>query len=96
MSALRDDRAKFAAANTVVYGVNPGSVESHREWATELGLGFPLIADTDRALAQAFDALKEDGQAIERTVVIVGPDGVIRYLERGLPTNDDLLAAIGA
>lgn len=94
MTALRDDRAKFAAAETTVFGVNPGTAESHRGFVEEHGLGFHLIVDDDRAVARAFDALKEDGQAIERTVAIIDQDGTVRYLERGLPTNEDLLRVI--
>lgn len=94
MTALRDDRATFEGAETLVFGVNPGTAESHRGFVEMHGLGFPLIVDEDRAVARAFGALKEDGQAIERTVVIVGKDGTIRYLVRGLPTNQELLETV--
>ena len=96
MSALRDDRAKFEAAGAAVFGVNPASAESHRDFDEALGLGFPLIVDGDRELARAFEALREDGQGIERTTVIIDRAGTVIYREPGLFTTDDLLRVLAS
>src|SRR5215204_4571093 len=94
MSALRDDRAKFEAAETVVFGVNPMSLESHQDFVKVANLNFPLIVDNDRAVARAFGADNGEGEKITRTVVVIDKNGVVSFLERGIPTNEDLLTHI--
>ena len=50
--------------------------------------------DADRSVSQAYDVLKWQGRSINRTVVIVDKEGVIRYLKRGMPADSELLESI--
>src|SRR4028119_1531608 len=54
MCAARDESAEYAAAGIARFGVNPGSVESHREFVGKYTLDFPLIVDEDGAIARAY------------------------------------------
>jgi peroxiredoxin Q/BCP len=96
LCALRDDIALFEGLNTAVIGANPGSVESHERFAAAQGYPFPIAVDAERAMARAYQALKEDGKAIQRTVYIVDSAGIIRYAKQGLPPDTELLEAIKA
>ncbi|MHC4925034.1 MAG: thioredoxin-dependent thiol peroxidase [Planctomycetota bacterium] len=56
---LRDGMAGLTAAGIVVLGVSPDSVESHRKFKTKHGLNFPLLADEDHEVAEAYGAWRE-------------------------------------
>lgn len=76
--------------------VNPGSLKSHQSWADKFGFRFPIAVDADRSVARSYDALKENGTGIRRTVYIVDKQGVIRYAREGMPATEELLAALDA
>lgn len=52
--AFRDIWAEFEAAKIMVIGVSTQDLDSHREFAKEHQLPFPLVADTDKTWAKAF------------------------------------------
>lgn len=52
--AFRDLHQEFADAGAVIVGVSPDSVASHQRFAAKQALPFRLLADEDRALAEAF------------------------------------------
>lgn len=52
--AFRDAWDRYEAQDVVVVGVSADSNESHRDFANEHQLPFPLIADEDLRWAQAF------------------------------------------
>jgi len=51
---FRDRIENIHSKNTVVLGVSPDSVESHKRFAEKYHLTFPLLADEDAALAKKF------------------------------------------
>lgn len=51
---FRDDIFKFRRLNTQVLGVSLDDQESHKEFAEEHGLPFPLLADTEGRTASAY------------------------------------------
>jgi peroxiredoxin Q/BCP len=57
--AIRDSWSEFAGTGAVVLGVSPDSVESHRRFRDKYGLPFPLLADEDHAVAEAYGAWGE-------------------------------------
>jgi peroxiredoxin Q/BCP len=88
--------AAFHKAGVQPLGVNPASVESHAKYAAKFAFGFPLLSDADHSIARAYHALKEDGRGIQRTVYLIGRDGVVRFGERGAPPPAEVLAALTA
>jgi len=52
--AFRDAWNRFEEAGVLVVGVSTDSADSHRAFAKEHALPFPLVADTDLAWAKAF------------------------------------------
>lgn len=94
LCALRDDTEKFSALNTAFIGSNPGSVESHEKFRKSQGYQFPILVDSEREMAKAYHALKEDGKGIQRTVYIIDASGVIQYAKQGLPPDEELMEAI--
>lgn len=74
--------------NAVVYGVNPGSAESHRKFAQKNQLEFPLLVDEGQRVARLYNA---NGLFVKRTVYLIGPDGRIEFAQRGMPTPLEIL-----
>ena len=56
---LRDNYHRFQAAGYEILGVSKDSEKSHRGFAEKYSLPFRLVADTDTAILQAYDAWGE-------------------------------------
>ena len=94
LSAVRDDLSAFRSAGIQPFGVNPAGIESHAKYAAKFDFNFPLLTDPDRAIAGAYGALKDNGQSIQRSVLGIGRDGIIRYSTRGAPPPGEVIAAL--
>ena len=90
---FRDHWAAVKAANTVVFGVNPGGGRTHDKFRNKFKLPFPLLVDEGQAIAKRYNSY--GGFAPKRTVYLIGPDGKIRYSRRGKPEPAEVLAAAG-
>jgi peroxiredoxin Q/BCP len=83
LNAYTDDVARFADLDADVLAVSPQGLDSHEGFATaQGGFAFPLLADEDKAVAEAYGVLGPMGY-YRRCIVIVGPDGRIRHVRRG-------------
>ncbi len=77
--ALRDARGELG--DTVVIGISPDAPARQLRFDEKYGLGFPLLADEDHAVADAYGAWGEKSMygkrymGIIRSAVLVGPDG---------------------
>jgi peroxiredoxin Q/BCP len=78
--------------NTVVYGVNPQSAESHAKFRAKFSFPFPLLIDKGQKVGRLYNT---HGIVAKRTVYLIGPDGRIRYAKRGKPDPGEVLAAAG-
>jgi peroxiredoxin Q/BCP len=87
---FRDRWDAAAAHHATVLGVNPGGPESHARFREKYHFPFPLLVDKDQKVAGLY---KASGLFVNRTVYLIGPDGVIRYSRRGKPSPDEVFAA---
>ena len=83
LNSYNDDLAQFEALNAQVLGISAQSVESHERFAAKHGFRFPLLSDTDKAVATAYGTLGPLGFP-RRSVFIVDSDGVVRYAHRAI------------
>jgi len=90
---LRDDKARFDKGNAVIFGVNNNTPDAHRKYCDKFKFTFPLLVDSDLAVSKAYGA--EKGGSVRRTVVVIGPDSTVRYHKHGMPTDDEILEALG-
>jgi peroxiredoxin Q/BCP len=88
---LRDHWDEFARRGVQVFGINPGSAESHGKFRRNHHFPFPLLVDQGRKVAKLYGA---SGLVIRRTVYAIGKDGRIVFAERGRPDPGKILAAI--
>ena len=86
---LRDDWSEAVARGVEVFGVNPGNAQSHDKFRRKFGFPFPLLVDQGQKVATLYHA---NGIIVKRTVYRIGPDGVIRFARRGMPSPHEILA----
>lgn len=81
--AIRDADPDFKKLNVVVLGVSADSVKSHKKFAEKYGLAFPLLADEDKTVVQAYGVwgrkkfMGREYDGIFRTSFLISPEGVI-------------------
>jgi peroxiredoxin Q/BCP len=81
---LRDAMPTFRDLDAVVLGVSPDSVASHRKFRDKFGLNYPLLADEDHRVAEAYGVWKErsmygrKSMGIERSTFLIDEDGKIQ------------------
>ena len=90
LSEFRDRWAVAQQNNTLVFGVNPQSANSHVRFQAKCRLPFPLLVDPGQKMGELYHTR---GLVVKRTVYLIGPDGRIRYARRGMPDADEVLAA---
>lgn len=79
-----DFRDRLPGMDAEVLGVSPDSLNSHETFRGKYGLAFPLIADEDHALAEAYGAWGEKKnygrvyQGLIRSTFIIDPEGTVR------------------
>jgi thioredoxin-dependent peroxiredoxin len=83
LNAYNDGLEQFRELDAQVVGISAQSVESHDAFSTKHGFEFPLLADTDKAVAGAYGTLGPIGFP-RRSVFIIDRDGVIRYAHRAI------------
>ncbi len=77
---LLDSLPRFEGVDAVVLGVSPDSVASHRKFRDKYGLNFPLLADENHAVAEAYGVWAEKSMygrkymGVERSTFLIGPD----------------------
>ena len=85
-----------------VLGVSPDSVKSHANFTQKQGLNFPLLADTERELAKAYDVWVEKKQygrtymGIERSTFLIDKDGKIKKIWRKVTPKTHVADVIAA
>ncbi|MHB8253420.1 MAG: peroxiredoxin [Acidiferrobacter sp.] len=81
---FRDHYDDFEALNTTILGVSRDDLKSHESFKGKQCFPFDLISDTDGALCEAFNVIKEKNlygkksMGIERSTFIIDANGVLR------------------
>ena len=84
LSNYSHDIARFRDVGAAVLAISPQDVDSHEQFSSDNGgFAFPLLADTDKAVAKAYDVPGPMG-FYRRSVFVVDAAGVIRYVHRSL------------
>ena len=101
LNAYTNDIDQFAELGAQVLAISPQSVTSHDEFSCKQGgFGFPLLADTDKVVGEAYGILGPLG-FYRRSVFVIDAEGIVRWSHRAVagltfrPTQE-LLEAIRA
>ena len=80
---IRDAWKDFQETGAVVLGVSPDGEASHATFKEKYGLPFPLLADTDHAVSEAYGVWGEKSYAgktymgVDRTTFVIDADGTV-------------------
>jgi thioredoxin-dependent peroxiredoxin len=100
---FQEDLQPIAAKNTVVIGVSTDDETSHQKFADKYGLKFPLLADTNREVSEAYGVWQEKNNygkkywGIKRTTFIIDEQGKIAHIFNRVDTakhSQDVLAVL--
>lgn len=96
---FRDNIFAYRELNSQILGVSLDDVESHKAFAENHGLPFPLLADVDGNTATAYGVkTRMFGMTVaKRQTFIIGPDGTIaKHYEKVKPAehSEQVLAAL--
>jgi peroxiredoxin Q/BCP len=83
---FRDDIKSFVKKGTAVIGVSPDKPSAQAKFKEKYDLPFTLLADQDKAAAEAYGVYQEKNMygkkvmGIVRTTFVIGPDGRIEKI----------------
>jgi thioredoxin-dependent peroxiredoxin len=93
---VRDHQADYAAVSAPVLGISPDPVAKVKKFHEKYDLNFPLLADEDHAVAEAYGVWAEKSMygktywGVQRTTFVVDPGGrVARVLRNVKPATHD-------
>ena len=101
--AFRDGIDAIKRKGAVIIGVSADSVESHQKFKKKFDLNFPLLADTDKKIVEAYGTWKEKSMygkkymGIERTTFVIDEQGKISQVFPKVKVDqhyDEVLAAL--
>ena len=81
--AFRDRSSELQELGVTVLGVSPDDVVSHVAFTQKFDLNFPLLADTDHSLAEAYGAWREKtrngktSMGVHRSTFLIDSSGTI-------------------
>ena len=81
--AFRDRQRELEKLGAKVFGVSPDDVASHVKFRDKYNLNFPLLADPDHKVAEAYGAWREKNMygkkslGIARSTFLISKDGII-------------------
>ena len=85
---FRDALPRFDGVDAVVLGVSPDSVESHAKFRAKFGLNFPLLADVEHEVSEAYGVWKEKTlygrrfMGVERSTFLIDEEGDVAEVWR--------------
>ncbi len=99
---IRDNWSAVQATEATLLGVSPDSVEDHVRFREKYHLPFPLLADTDHAVAEAYGVWVEKSaygrrsMGVERSTFLIDEEGRIERVWRRVKPSEHIAAVLEA
>jgi len=88
--SFRDGLSAILATGAVILGVSVDDVKSHEAFAEKFHLPFPILADPDRKIIEAYGVRIPGLDIARRTTFIIDKQGIIRHIIPSVsPQNHD-------
>ncbi|MDZ7619719.1 MAG: thioredoxin-dependent thiol peroxidase [Patescibacteria group bacterium] len=100
--AFRDRKRELAKLDATVLGVSTDTIESHVKFRDKFNLGFPLLADVDHKVAEAYGAWREKtrfgktSMGIQRSTFLIDAEGVLRKVWKSVKVDDHDMQVLAA
>jgi len=99
---VRDHEADYDAVGATVLGISPDPVKKVEKFHDKYGLNFPLLADEDHAVAEAYGVWVEKSMygkkywGVERTTFVIDSAGNLATVLRKVKPaeHDDLVLSV--
>ena len=99
---FRDNYSAISDKNAVVLGVSPDDADSHQKFKTKFSLPFPLLVDTDHAIADAYGVWGEKSMygktfmGVTRSHFVIDETGKLVDVQYKVSPQDSISKAIEA
>ncbi len=83
---FRDNLGELTKKNVIILGVSKDSVKSHKKFAEKYHLTFPLLADENHEVIDAYHAwgkkkfMGREFEGILRTTYLIGKDNIVKKI----------------
>ena len=83
---FRDSYKQIQKTGAVLLGISPDTPKAQKKFQEQERLPFPLLADADKHVAEAFGVIKEKNmygkkvRGVARTTFVIGPEGKIQHI----------------
>lgn len=103
--AFRDRHDEITALGAQILGISPDNTASHEKFRDKYQLNFPLLADPDHKVAEAYGAWREKNMygkismGIQRSTFIIDPSGNVAKLWKRVKVDghdEQVIAALKA
>lgn len=100
---FRDDYSGYVDAGVTILGVSPDSPQSHAKFKKKFQLPFPLLADEQHAVCDAYGTwglkklMGREYMGVLRTTFVISPDGKIKKVFENVRPADhsaEVMAAL--
>jgi peroxiredoxin Q/BCP len=97
---LRDDIERFRTAGAQVVAIAPDDAEAVAKFVRDSSYPFPLLADPDHTVFDAYDVVSTMMSLGQRPALfVVDRDGIVRFDSIGsqqwqIPSNDNVLEVV--
>jgi peroxiredoxin Q/BCP len=100
LNSYNNELSAFDNVGAQVLAVSAQDLNSHEDFATKYGFKFPLLADTDKAVANLYGTVGPLGFP-RRSVFVIDAQGIIRYAHKAIAgltfrPVEELVAAVEA
>ena len=98
LNSYNNELSAFENVGAQVLAISAQDIESHEQFAAKHGFKFPLLADTDKTVANLYGTVGPLGFP-RRSVFVVDAKGIIRYAHRAIAgltfrSVDELVEAV--
>ena len=99
--SLRDGKENLAAAGYEVIGVSVDDEKKHTKFISKYQLNFPLVADTDHKVVEAYGVWVEKSMygkkymGIARTTFLINEEGIITQIIDKVDTKEHTKQILG-
>jgi len=87
---FRDMYERLKQHDFEIFGISPDDTESHKKFAKEHDVPFPLLSDKGKEVAKAYGALSMMGLMNKRITFVIGMDGKVKKIVEGLGAGKHL------
>jgi len=94
--SFRDQLDAFRAMEADVVGVSRDDLESHRRFAAQCQVSFPLLSDKGGAVAKTYGAIGFLGLTTKRITFVIDKQGIVQHIHASMMPSGHISEALEA